>query len=171
MRSAQGRRRRYERGSVAHYVVFTMAVSLAGVVLASEGTIASFARDERRLAASDEAFALAESGVAFARRALERDSPALPADPRDATSEKLLDREPLGRGTITVDVERWIMPDGKDTAVVVATGTVAAPLVAGPGGTITRRIEVRLERALARQPSGRETPAPGPMVVVGWKEL
>lgn len=154
---SRARRRGGQRGAIAHMVVIAAAISIAGVVFAAEANVSGFAREERRLVSSDEAFALAESGVALARAQLERDG-----------HWAGLDREPLGRGEISVVVE----PLADGDFAVVATGRVVASVLGGRPGPISRRVRVQLAYPSQPGPDGvRLRGALGRMRIVDWKEL
>jgi hypothetical protein len=118
---------RRDRGSTSILIVILLGSVIGVLVYAADAAIGPHARELRRLGASDQAFALAESGVEAARAQLERGEPKAIVGAR------------LGPGRIDVAVAR----DGA-AFVVTATGTVdAAPLVR-PGEKVMRRVRARV---------------------------
>jgi hypothetical protein len=135
--------RRREAGGTAHAFVLAFTVVAGAVVLGSEATVGAFHRSVVATGPSDQAFALAEAGLALAKAELARDA-----------SFAGRGETPLGPGRFSVAVER-----AGDRATITATGTTPAPLSAGPGGKAIRRI-----RAVLRLGGGAPT-------VLSWKEL
>jgi hypothetical protein len=112
-------RTRRDRGFAWTGIVFGFALATGAFVVASETDILPFHREQERLESSDQALALAESGVAWAR--LHRED---------------LEPTPLGNGHVSVRVESR----SERELVVVATGVARAPRL---GGAVTRRIRAR----------------------------
>ena len=143
MRRSSRVRRRRERGLVANLIVIATGISLAGVVIAAAGTTNSFAREEARLVASDEALALAESGVLYAK--------AKVAESKHWGDRFWSGQVEIGRGRFEVNVET---ADGGDF-VVTSTGTVVASVLGARPAPVIRRVRARLRHG----------------TVVEWKEL
>ena len=137
-------RRRRRAGFASHWIVLAFTVAIGSVVLASEATVGPFYKEQQRLRFSEEAFVLAESGLVVAHSQLARGG-----------TFAGLDSVPLGHGRVSVKVERV----AGDEVLVVATGTVSAAAVAGPGGTLSRRVRARLRVVAGASP-----------VVLDWKD-
>jgi hypothetical protein len=124
------------------FVVVVFGIVVTGFVYAAEASIEPFAREQRRLDASDRAIALAEGGLVAARAEVERG--ALPA----------ISGARLGAGRVDVTATR----EGADV-VLVATGTIDAPPLVRKGDKVARRMRARL----------RPRPSGG-FVVIEWRE-
>lgn len=137
-------RRRRTRGAAAIFTVIAMSTVVGAFVLASASTIAPFAREVRRAAASDQALTFADAGALLAQAALAH----------DPTWAGVVDL-PLERGLVTLRVER-----SGEGFVVTSTASADGSLVGGPGTRITRSIRATLRAS---------TPG-GALQVVGWEE-
>lgn len=130
------------RGEVALMVVLVTSLVVGTFVVAAGARLIPARAELVRTRASDQAFALAEAGVALARAQLTR-------DPAYAGCSGLK----LGRGTIDVEIEL------EDGAFVVRSKGVVKPRLARPGVRVTRRVEATLRAAEG-----------GALAIVTWRE-
>jgi hypothetical protein len=127
-----------------HVVAVTMTIVIGIVVASTDAVVRPWHLRVMHRVASDEARALAEEGILVARTSLAR----------TGRFDGIAGAR-LGRGTIDVAVER--ASDGD--LLVTSSARVPAPLVAGKGGALLRRVRARLRLATGR------------VAVVEWKEL